>query len=394
MNQLALSGIKVLDLSQLIAGPSATSMLAELGADVIKLESLDGDIGRGMGRFRKKDLSSTFTAYNKGKRSIALNLRSSDGQAVARKLIRNSDVLVEAFRPGVMDRFGLSYEAVKEINPKLVYVSFTGFGHEGPMANRPGVDLVVQGESGIMSVTGETEGEPMKVGFTAVDAAAGFAIGQAILAGLVRRMTQGVGSLVQLNLLDIALYMQAVPFTEYLMTGEEPVRSGNKAPLGSPAELFYTADGALIISAYFQSQWPELCNLLDLPDLIKDSRFNTNSKRIENRPELHPILQEKFLTANSAEWKSRLASTRIIFGDVLKYSQVVEQEQVVHNEAIIEVDSEVGQLKSVGAPFRVSGTEQQRLSVANLGQHGDDILGELGFSESEVNRLRREGNLL
>lgn len=389
MNQAALDGVRILDLSQLIAGPSACSMLAELGAEVIKLESLSGDMSRGMGRGKKYGFSASYAAYNKGKRSIAVNLREPEGIAVARKLIESVDILVEAFRPGVMEKLGLGYEQVKAIKPDIVYVSFSGFGHDGPQANRPGVDLIVQGESGIMSITGDADREPMKIGFTAVDAAAGFALGQAALAGLVRRYTQGVGSYICLNLLDIALYMQAGPLTEYMMTGDEPQRTGNKAPLGSPAEVFQTQDGALIISAYFTHQWPELCQILGLPELLDDDRFATNTLRIENRPFLHPILQQKFLAATSGEWKQRLAQSRIMFGDVLSYAQVVAQPQVTHNGSIVAVSSKAGSLDTIGTPLRVAGNERKALCLSELGADRTEILAEAGLSQDEIERLKQ-----
>lgn len=391
---LPLEGIRILDLSQLVAGPSAAAMLAELGADVIKLESPEGDTSRRMGQARKHGMSGTFAAYNKGKRSIALDLRKSEGLAVAQRLISNCDVLIEAFRPGVMDRFGLGYAAASALRPALVYVSFAGFGADGPMADRPGVDLLIQGESGIMSITGESEGDPMKIGFTAVDAAAGFALAQAILAGVVKSLRTGEGSHLSLSLLDVAVFMQAGPLTEYLMTGDVPPRTGNMAPLGSPAEVFNTGDGTIIISAYFPTQWPDLCRILDLAPLIEDPRFLDNAARIRNRSQLHPILQERIATFRSIELKRLLATTRIIFGDVLDYSQVVEHPQVRHNQLIVDVEAQGGRLASIGSPVRMADANSAAICAPDLGQHGREIMTELGFTAEEIAEAVAAGALI
>ncbi|MGI4748296.1 MAG: CaiB/BaiF CoA transferase family protein [Janthinobacterium lividum] len=389
----ALAGIRILDLSQLIAGPSSTSMLAQLGADVIKLESPAGDTSRHMGKAREYGFSATFAAYNKGKRSIALDLLTAAGRGIALRLAASSDVVIEAFRPGVAAKLGLGYDDVRAVRPDIVYVSFSGFGADGPMASRAGVDLLIQGESGIMSITGDGDGPPTKIGFTAVDAAAGFALSSAILAGLVTRLRTGAGSLHQMSLLDVALYMQAGPLTEYLMSGEEPTRTGNMAPLGAPAEVFRTADGFLIVSAYFPNQWPDLCRLLDLEPLAADPRFDTNERRIEHRTELHGLLETRFVTQPSAAWKERFEHTRIISGDVLSYSQVLAHSQVRHAGAVTTVDSTQGTLPSIAPPLRPFEIGMPPLAVPALGEHGAEILSELGCSTDEIAALRADGAL-
>ncbi|MBP6019512.1 MAG: CoA transferase [Burkholderiaceae bacterium] len=383
-----------MDLSQLIAGPSATSMLAELGADVIKLETPNGDTSRRMGQSRKYGFSATFAAYNKGKRSIAIDLQSPEGLQAAQRLIASCDVIVEAFRPGVIERLGLSYEQVCEIKPDIIYLSFSGFGEDGPMATRPGVDLLVQGESGIMSITGEESGQPLKIGFTAVDAAAGFAVSKSILAGLVGKLRTGKGCRMRMSLMDVALYMQAVPLTEYLMSGVEPGRTGNKAPLGAPAEVFKTQDGTLIVSAYFPNQWSELCRILDLKELVEHPDFISNEVRIENRAVLHDLLQGKFLQKTSEEWKALFQATRIIYGDVLSYAQVAGHPQVQHNESLQEIAVEQGCLKSVSMPLRIDGQQRRQLNLPALGQHSAEILAEIGYAQEEIDDLRRRNILL
>lgn len=368
-------------------------MLAQLGADVIKLESPEGDMSRRMGKARKHGFSGTFAAYNKGKRSIALDLHSAEGRAIAFRLAASCDVIIEAFRPGVTAKLGLGYEEVRAVRPDIVYVSFSGFGADGPMASRPGVDLLVQGESGIMSITGSADGPPMKIGFTAVDAAAGFALSSAILAGLMHRLRSGEGSCHSLSLLDVALYMQAGPLTEYLMSGVEPCRTGNMAPLGSPAELFRTADGFLIISAYFPNQWPDLCRLLDLEPLLEDPRFSSNELRIEHRAELHALLQKQIAIRASADWKAQFAPTRIIFGDVFSYSQVLSHPQVVHAGAVTTVETQQGPLESIAPPLRPQGAVAEPMTVPALSEHGTQILAELGYSAGEIESYRVGGVL-
>lgn len=386
-----LDGIRILDLSQLIAGPSATSMLAEQGADVIKLESPSGDPSRNMGVARRHGFSSTFAAYNKGKRSVSIDLQSEDGKEICRRLVANADVLIEAFRPGVMDRMGLGYEQVRELNPGMVYVSFSGFGEDGPMAHRPGVDLLIQGESGIMSITGEEQGNPLKIGFTAVDAAAGFALSGAILSGLLKKARTGRGSRMKMSLMDVALYMQAGPITEYLMSNTVPQRTGNKAPLGAPAEVFKTKDGTLIVSAYFVNQWGDLCRILELDSVFHDPRFRDNESRIANREKLHELLQGRFIGKTSAEWKALFEPTRIIFGDVLNYEQMAASEQVKHSQLLIQLEVAAGAVPSVAAPLKTDSPRPDRLPLPFLGEHTPEVLSELGYTPEEVGALKERG---
>jgi len=386
-----LDGISILDLSQLIAGPSATSMLAEQGADVIKLESPSGDPSRKMGAARRYGFSSTFAAYNKGKRSISVNLQSAEGIQVCHRLIKNADVIIEAFRPGVMDRLGLGFEQIQAIKPDIVYVSFSGFGEDGPMAQRPGVDLLIQGESGIMSITGEENGSPLKIGFTAVDAAAGFALSGAILAGLLKKHRTGQGSRLNMSLMDVALYMQAGPITEYLMNGAVPPRTGNKAPLGSPAEVFKTKDGSLIVSAYFTHQWGDLCRLMELETLVDDPRFHDNEARIANRSELHELLQARFITKTSDAWKALLKPTRIIFGDVLDYPQVVASDQIKQSNTLINIETAEGTVPSVATPLKATGQQPPALALPLLGEHTQEILAEIGYAQQEITDLKEKG---
>lgn len=384
----ALEGVRVLDFSQLIAGPSATSMLAEMGADVVKIEPPAGDASRNMGRARQNGLSGIFIAYNKGKRSITLDLSVSEGRETVLRMVQQADILLEAFRPGVMERMGLGYEAVQAVNPGIVYGSFSGFGQTGPMRDRAGVDLLIQGESGIMSITGEADGPPMKIGFTAVDAAAGFAIGQALLAGLVRKMRSGEGSYIAMSLLDVALFMQAAPFTEFLIDGREPGRHGNRAPLGSPAELFETADHPIIISGYFPHQWQTLCDLLGVGEIAMEPRFATNQNRIVNRSELHAILQERFLTRSSVDWKALFEPTKIFFGDVLDYGQVLERAQIRHNDMVVDVGCGSAGMRSIRGPARFEGIAYpQEQPVPQLGEDRLAVLVDYGFDEAEIRNL-------
>ena len=272
----------MVDFSQLIAGPSAGVMLADLGADVIKVEKPTGELGRTVGP--EVGVPATFAAYNRGKRALAVDITTPEGREVVTKLIATSDVLIQNFRPGVMDRLGFGYEAVHEANPRLVYTSLSAYNPDGAGRNRPGTDAALQAESGLMAVTGPEDGDPYKVGVQVVDAATGLAIGQAILAALLQRTTTGVGAHLRLSLFEVATYVQSSAFAIASRFGHELDRPGNTAgALGAPTDLFRVADGFVMVVAYFPDQWKKLCTLLDVAELHDDPRFATNANRIAHK---------------------------------------------------------------------------------------------------------------
>jgi crotonobetainyl-CoA:carnitine CoA-transferase CaiB-like acyl-CoA transferase len=395
MSGAPLDGVRVLEFGQLLAGPNAALILAELGADVIKVEPLAGDAGRELqsAAFTGSSTSPTFVAFNRGKRSIALDLKSEAGREVGRRLIEQADVVIESSRPGAMERLGLGGEDARRINPRLVYASVSGFGFVGPERERRGVDLVIQAESGIMSITGERDGRPLKVGFTVVDVAAGNVLAQAILAALLRRERTGAGDLVQVSLLEVALHLQAQPLTEYLATGAVPERNGNAAPMTAPADMARTSDGHIVISAYLDDHWRILCARLGRPELADDPRFATKVARVAHRQELLATLEESLMTRTRAEWLAELQPAGLVVGVVKDYADIESSAQVEANGSIVTLDTADGsELRTVRLPFRLGGWQPvRRPAPPEVGQHTAEILAELGYSPEQIEQRIADG---
>src|SRR4051812_11458168 len=301
-----LAGHRVVDFSQLIAGPSAGVMLADLGADVIKVERPAGELGRTVGP--EVGVPASFAAYNRGKRALAVDIATPEGREVISRLVATSDVLIQNFRPGVMERLGFGYEELHAAHPGLVYASLSAFNPDGAGRNRPGTDAVLQAESGLMAVTGPEEGDPYKVGVQIIDAATGLAIGQAILAALLHRTSTGIGAHLRLSLFEVGTYLQSSLYAIASRFGHEIERPGNTAgALGAPTDLFRVADGFLMVVAYFPDHWIKLCNLLGVPELVDDPRFITNADRIAHKEELKKVLAPIFAPRGRQEWARELA---------------------------------------------------------------------------------------
>ena len=390
---LPLDGLRVLELGQLLAAPCAGMVLADLGAEVVKVESFGGDPARELqtAAFTGTGTSPTFLAFNRGKRSVALDLQTPGGQEVVRRLLARSDVLIESFRPGVMDRLGLGVDALRGVDPRLVYASLNGFGHVGPERNRRGVDLVIQAESGIMAVTGQADGPPTKVGFTVVDVAAGHVLAQAILAALLRRERTGEGDHVTVSLVDVALHLQAAPMTEYLATGSLPSRCGNAAPMTAPADLFRTADGHLVISAYLDRHWRLLCESLGRPDLPADPRFATKVDRVRNRDALVSEMEATLRADTSRGWMARLQGAGLAVGMVKTYADIEADPQVEAMGTLVEVGEEDA-FRTVRLPAQFgSWAPQHRVRAPAVGEHTDAVLREVGYSDAEIAALAGTG---
>jgi crotonobetainyl-CoA:carnitine CoA-transferase CaiB-like acyl-CoA transferase len=392
-----LAGFRVVDFSQLIAGPSASAMLADLGATVTKIESPKGDPARGLRRAGApvEDSSPTYRAYNKGKRSIVVDLKSPEGIEIVRRLIRESDVLIEAFLPGVMDRLGLGSEAAHAINPSLVYASLAGFGFGEVGRTRRGVDLVIQAESGLMSVTGYRDSPPTKVGFTIVDAAAGHVLTEAILAALLRReRTAGTPANVRVSLLDVALHLQAGPITEYLETGQVPARVGNSAPTSAPADLLSTKDGYIVVSAYIERHWQSLCRILGTEYMLDDDRFSTLVGRLANRDEMCEHLERGLASETSSVWLERFAADGVVAGAVKDYDELVVSPEV-RESSVLPAYGAAGSGEpnaGVRAPFWLSGSETPRHDPAPVaGQDTRAVLHDLGYADGEIDELLQRG---
>jgi crotonobetainyl-CoA:carnitine CoA-transferase CaiB-like acyl-CoA transferase len=351
---LPLEGIKVLELAQMVAGPSAALLLADYGAEVVKVEPPQGDGGRQLRSPATALLpdSPVFVAYNRDKRLIRLDLRTDAGRAAVLELVEGADVVVEASRPGSMERLGLGADTLLARNPRLVYASVSGFG-EGPVGRRRGgVDIVVQAESGIMSTTGYPDRPPTKVGFTVVDAACGHALCHGILAALFRRERTGRGEVVRLSLYDVALHLQTGPLTEYLMTGVQTPRSGNSAPLTAPADLLHCADGEIIVSAYLEPHWLSFAQAIGAPELLTDHRFSSGMDRARHRAELVSLIEQRLAAGTVAEWVSRLQAAGVLVAEVKDYAAVVADPLSAESNLL----RRVGDGHGVASPVRLERT--------------------------------------
>lgn len=317
---LPLDGYRVLDLGQYIAAPGAAAVLGELGADVVKIEPPLGDQARHVGPTGE----AMIRAYNAGKSSVVLDLRQPDDRERLLELIAEADVLVANSRPGSLERLGLGVDECLEANPRLVYARISGFGYEGPLAVRPGLDIAAQAESGMMSINGSPETEPMRVGFTVVDACAAEVLAQGILAALLRAGRTGRGGVVETSLLEVAVRMQAVLWEEHFASGAVPTRTGNGQPSMAPAaEVIAVQDGHIVLSAYADSHWRRLCALMERPDLVEDPRFVDNASRVRNRADLRQELADAFAQESGDALVERLTGEGIVAGVIRDVAQAL-----------------------------------------------------------------------
>ncbi len=330
-----LKGIRVIEFAQMVAAPSAALLLADYGADVVKVEPLAGDNARNLRSAAATDLpvSPIFVAYNRGKRLLRLDLRNPGDLDTARQLIAAADILIEASRPGAMERLGLGPDAAMAQNPRLIYGSVSGFGWTASVKDKRGVDLIVQAESGIMAMTG-TPLEPMKVGFTVVDAATGHAFCHALLAALFKRERSGRGERVRVSLYDVALHLQSGPLVEYLMTGVQVARSGNSAPLSAPADLLRCGEGAIVISAYLPSHWLSFLHVLKAEALADDARFVSVADRITHRAALIAELEARLAQDSAAAWEAKLGAAGLLVGQVKDYAAVTRSPYTLEAQSI------------------------------------------------------------
>ncbi len=391
---LPLKGVRVIDCSRVLAGPYATMVLGDMGADVIKVERPgSGDDTRAWGPPFAAGESAYYLSINRNKRSITLNLKSEEGKSILRKLVADADVLVENFKAGDFDRMGIGYEALRKINPGLVYCSITGYGASGPYASKPGYDFMLQAEGGIMSITGPADGEPYKVGVAIVDVTAGLYAANAIQAALRYKEQTGKGQKVEVSLFESQIAWLINVASAYLVSGEQPKRYGNAHPNIVPYETFPTADGYIAAGAGNNAQFARFCRVLGLEDLADDPRFKTNADRVKNRHLLIPLLRERFRTRSSREWISALEAAQIPCAPINTLDRVFAHPQTRAREMLVEVEHPtIGRLKMVGLPYKLSGTP---LGIYRhpplLGEHTDEVLGELGYSSAEIEDLRSKG---
>lgn len=385
-----LAGVRVIDMGQYIAGPGAAMVLAELGAEVVKIEPIAGDQARHIGRYGE----SMIRAYSRGKRSIALDLKSEAGRAVAWRLIEGSDVLIQNLRPGAVEALGFGPEPVRERFPKLIYLSISGFGSRGPSSARPGYDVAAQAESGLMSVTGEPDRLPQKVGVPVIDAAAGHLGAQAVLAALYGRTRTGRGETLRTSLLEVALHLQATTWCDYLGGAPEPTRIGDGQPNNAPAaEVVPTRDGHIVLSAYADEHWARFCRVVGREALADDPRFRSNALRVRHRTELRAVLRECLSAFTSEECVALLSRNQIVVGAVRSYRQVLDSEDVQASGMLVDaVAADGSRYPSLALPYSLGEAPRARPRAASAcGEDTDEVLGALGFGAQEIAELRRDG---
>ena len=376
-----LQGIRVLDLSRVLAGPYCTMVLGDLGADVIKVEPPEGDETRGWGPPFAEGESAYYLCVNRNKRGIVINLKTDEGKKILRDLALQSDVLVENFRVGTLEKFGLDFATLHELNPKLIYCSITGFGQTGSMKDKPGYDFMIQALGGLMSITGEPEGEPMKTGVAVVDLFAGQNAIIAILAALQARTLTGRGQHLDISLFDSQLGWLANVASNYLISGKLPKRHGNAHANIVPYQSFQASDGWFAIAVGNDRQFVRLCEMLDKSEIALDEKFATNSARVQNRDELIPLLRSIFITRTVNEWLADLEKAEIPCGPIQNFEQVFSMSTVKEREMLVKMDHPtIGELPLVGSPLKMSDTPvEYRLSPPLMGEHTEEVLRELGY---------------
>lgn len=392
---LPLTGVRVLDVCQVMAGPYACMLLGDMGADVIKIEPPEGgDQTRGSMGFKMKGSDSMgFLNMNRNKRSITLNLKSGAGRDVLFRLVKQADIMVENYRPGVVKRLGIDYESVSAINPALVYASISGFGQTGPWASRPGFDLMAQAMSGVMSVTGYPGGPPVKAGVPVADIGCALFATYAMLAAYIGRQATGKGQYIDASLFDSAMAFSVWDISQYWGTGEPPEPLGTANRMSAPYQAVKASDGYFVMGATNQKLWTQLCGVLARQDLLADARFKTISLRLANRPALIQALEVSFAKKTSAEWVDQFLEVGIPAGPILSYPQAFESEHGRHRQMRIEIDHPVeGKVPNIGFAVKLSATPQQvRLPPPLLGEHTEAVLAELGIGAEERAALEAQG---
>ena len=394
-----LAGIRVLDLTNVLAGPFCGYQLAQLGADVIKIEVPgSGDLARQLGAdpaLNRRLMGASFLAQNAGKRSVTLDLKREAGRSLFLRLLATADVLLENFRPGVMDRLGLGFGQLKQAKPDLVYCAISGFGQDGPLRGNPAYDQIIQGFAGVMSITGDEVSAPLRVGYPVADTLGGITAAFAIAAALVRRGRTGEGEFIDVSMLEAMLASMGWPLSNYLIAGQSPQPMGNDNPTASPSGAFRCRDGLLNIAANKPEQFEALCRLLGRADLISDPRFAGREERKRNRRALTAEIEAALARESAEHWENECNRAGVPAGCVLTVPQVLEHAQVRERRLLRRFEQVAGVERDVQvarAGFRLAdGDPGPQSPPPRLGEHAEQVLREIGCSAEEITRLRAEG---
>ena len=399
-----LAGLRVIDLSTVLAGPYATMVLADLGADVVKVEPPEGDATRGWGPPWVGDeragtrTAAYYLAVNRNKRSVRLDVRQPAGAEILRRLITDADVLIENLRPGSLARLGFDEETLRELNPDLIHLAISGYGPDGPAAERPGYDFVIQAVGGLMSITGDADadgGHPTKVGVAISDIVAGLFATIGILAGLLARRPEGPvrGQRVDVSLLASTLAVLVNQAQNAFITGSSPGRRGNAHPNIVPYETFATSDGEIVVAVGSERQWPRFCAAIGAPELADDPRFATNGDRVTARATLRPLIAERLTAGSTDAWLAALTAADIPCGPVTDILTAFQSPEASARSMLVQVEHPAfGLLRQAGIPIEFGATPGAvRMAPPLLGEHTDEVLAELGIGGQEVARLRADG---
>jgi len=394
-----LENIRVLDLTNVLSGPFASVHFALSGAEVIKVENPNGgDLARKLGNkpeFNQKLMGTSFLAQNANKKSITLNLKADSGKEIFRKLVKDADVVIENFRPGVMKRLGLSYDDLIELNPKIIYCAISGFGQEGPDSQKPAYDQIMQGLSGVMAINGDETLNPLRAGFPLCDTVAGLNAAYAVMAALFHRERTGEGQLIDVALLDSVMPLMGWVAANWLIGGKEPTLLGNDNFTAAPSGMFHTKDGYINIAANKQEQWHNVCDVLQVTELKTDPRFEERDTRKKNRRELTPLLEVKLTQENTDHWVEALNKSGVPSGAILTMQDALVADQIKHRETLSTVkDKDIGDLQLFNLTAKFSKTPGKIESAPpKLSAHTNEILSGLGYSEDEISSLKKDGTI-
>jgi len=392
-----LEGIRVLDLTNVLSGPFCTLQLALLGAEVIKIENpKDGDLARKLGcvpDYNKKLMGTSFLAQNANKKSLTLNLKQPKAKEIFKELVKTADVVVENFRPDVMDRLGVGYEVLSQINPRLVFCAISGFGHTGPDAYKPAYDQIIQGLSGVMAINGDERLNPLRCGFPVCDTVGGLNAAFAVMAALFARERTGQGQFIDIALLDSIMPLMGWVVANLLIGGQQPVLMGNDNFTAAPSGTFKTKDGFINIAANKQEQWENVADLLGVPELKEDPRFKERDARKANRRALTPLLEARLVTRTTDYWVELLNQNDVPSGAIPTLEEALQAPQIEHRQAFAKIRAEgIGEIPLFNHTAKFSGaTGNVEAPPPLLGEHNAEILGQIGYSATDLQSLKADG---